>query len=297
VSTTVSATVQLTYCFNEDVSSVRREGLRVTLDVKDWRQIGFTAKAPAHADAVMALLESGATLRRLNSIAGDPAVVTYYIERFAFGRLLAWTLADEKGELGRVTALANRYRPRSDEPPAATLSLCRFAYLRQIDGMNVLESGVTPAQLMLSQRGLIAFAGALCGEANGLGAILWQLGFFDLNTPQESEARRSWEFHDVLMHETSRQNRDADLGGGSYRFEGKFPAPPAIKPAMPGERIVLPAVDPDQVRQASNVFHVVQERRKSKRIFANPPFRSLLWASFFGAFAAPRGTFPLSVRI
>ncbi|WP_165419450.1 SagB family peptide dehydrogenase [Rhizobium leguminosarum] len=263
--------IKLTYHFNEEVSSVLREGQRITLDVKDWRQIGFTVKAPAHADAVMALRERGTTLQRLNAIAGDPAVAAYYIERFALGRLLSWTLADDKGELGRVASLANLYRPRSGAPPRAALSLCRFANLRRRDGVIVLESGATPARLVLSAPGLVAFADALCGKANGFETILWRLGFFDLTEPQESAARRSWEFHDLLMHETSRENRDADAGGGSYRFDGIFPAPPAIKPAMPGDCIVLPAVDPKRIHQASNSLHTLQERRKSRRTYADEP--------------------------
>ena len=179
----VPGEVRLLYRFNADVLSARREDRRITLDVKNWRPIAFTAKTPANADAVMALQHSGATLQHLNAIAGDQAVVAYYIERFARGRLLAWDLADDEGELGRVNALANRYQPRAVEAPPLALSLCRFAYLRQEDGAGVLQSGAVPARLVLSPRGLVAFASALAGEACDLGPALWQLGFFDLAEP------------------------------------------------------------------------------------------------------------------
>ena len=40
----VPGEVRLLYRFNADVLSARREDRRITLDVKDWRPIAFTAK-------------------------------------------------------------------------------------------------------------------------------------------------------------------------------------------------------------------------------------------------------------
>jgi len=106
---------------------------------------------------------------------------------------------------------------------------------------------------------------------NALAVALWRLGFFDIAGSQKSDARRCWEFQDLLLHETSRGNRDASLVGASYRFDGQFPSPPAIKPAMAGERTALPKVDPERVRQASQSLDAVQQRRRSLRAYADKP--------------------------
>ena len=140
--------VDLFYRFNADVLSVKREGNRIVLDVRDHRPIGFTVAVASHGDAIEALSGDGATLSSLDGMAaaaGDPAAasraIRHYLERFAFGRLLAWQLADGEGPLGTVAAFAARYQPRWGEPPAGDQQLCRFAYVRRADGEAVLESG------------------------------------------------------------------------------------------------------------------------------------------------------------
>jgi SagB-type dehydrogenase family enzyme len=268
--------VRLLYRFADDIQTVSRDGNRITIDVKNWKPLAFTAAKTEHGDAVMALRNGGATLSHFAEIAGGPdaaKVASYYVERFARARLLAWGLEDEEGELGRVDTLANSYRPKENDPTADELSLCRFAYLRRLDSGAVLESGRVPARLALSARGLAAFTDALARSqaANGIAAALWRLGFFDRAEKQESEAERCWEFPDLVLHEASRFNRDALTIGGTYRFEGKFPAPPAIKPAMAGERIALPPVDAARLQQMSGALDAVQAARRSVRAYAAEP--------------------------
>ena len=96
---------------------------------------------------------------------------------------------------------------------------------------------------------------------NILAGLLWRLGFFDVENPQEDDSRRCWEFHDLLMHETSRFNRDLS-GGGTYRYKKQFPSAPAIKATMSGERIELPVVDVLKVRNLSNSLDEIQSGRK-----------------------------------
>jgi SagB-type dehydrogenase family enzyme len=273
----MSASVRLDYRFNADVTSVAREGNRITVDVANWRPLSFTARTGALADAVMALHGPGASMARLLALAGGNAEgLGYYIERFARGRLLAWTVADDVGALGHVEAEAARYQPRLDAPPSADVALCRFAFLRRDDaGRTVLESGLVRARLALEPRGLGVLAALLAeprpAGAGSLAEALWQLGFVDLAGAAESEARRCWEFHDVLSHETSRFNRDLRPVGGTYRFAGKFPAPPAVKPAMAGERIPLASIDAQRIRQRSESLDAVQTSRRSVRRYAEHP--------------------------
>lgn len=274
--------VDLIYRFNTDVLSVKREGNRIVLDVRDHRPIGFTVATASCADAIEALSGGGATLFRLDEImaaAGEPAVadraIRYYLERFAFGRLLAWDLADGDGPLGTVAALAGRYQPTLGELPVGDLQFCRFAYMRQADGGAALESGSVRSRVDLNGRGLAMLARLLAAPAPAapasFAAALWRLGFLEAREAVEPAARRCWEFQDLLMHEASRNSRDAVTVGGTYRFDGQFASPPAVKPAMPGERIELDRVDPGRIRNASNAVDDVQARRRSVRRYAGEP--------------------------
>jgi SagB-type dehydrogenase family enzyme len=283
--------VRLDYRFNADVTSVERKGDRITLNIANWRPLSFTPKTTALADADMALTGPGAALARLVEIAaaageaaGAEPAFDYYVERFTRGRLLTWTIADDTGELARVEAQANRWRPRPDPPPAGDLHLCRFAYLRRDEAAVALYSGLARARILLGPRGLAALAELLArprpAAPGSFAEALWQTGFLDLAQPVESEARRCWEFHDLLAHEAGRTNREVAPVGGTYRFEGKFPSPPAIKPSMPGERIALAPVDATRIRQHSESLDAVQTRRQSIRRFASEAISRAALAEF-----------------
>lgn len=274
--------IDLHYRFNDDVLSVARDGNRIVLEVRDHRPIGFAVAAASHADAIEALAGEGVTLRRLDeaAAAGDDGAaahraVRFYLERFAFGRLLSWRLADGHGTLATVAALSARYRPATSRPPDRPLQLGRFAFLRYADGRAVLESGSARARVELAGRGLAALAPLLAAparaEPRSLAEALWSLGFLESAEAGESEAARCWEFHDLLLHELSRSNRDVGVVGATYRFETKFPSAAAIKPPMPGERIALDPVDPSAVRRASRSLDEVQASRRSLRRYAADP--------------------------
>jgi SagB-type dehydrogenase family enzyme len=267
--------VRLLYRFNKDVQSARREGNRLTLDVRNWKALAFTAPHAAYADAVLAL-QGGATLEQLQEIAGTSGnaaearkAVGYYIERFARGRLLSWDLVDGSGELCSIESAAAGYRPREEDPPAGDLSLCRFAYLRRSDGGALLKSALVRARVRLGARGLAALAGSFARAGRDeFAEAMWRLGFFSPVGLEESEVRRCWEFHDLLMHESSRDSRDTAAVGATLRFNGKFASLPEIKPAMTGERVGLPAVDPARIGQLSASLDAVQGHRRSIRSYA-----------------------------
>jgi SagB-type dehydrogenase family enzyme len=282
----MSPTICLTYRFNPHVQSVTRVGNRLTLDVKEWNPISFTTPTSTYADALMALAGEGASLSRLDEIAagsGDAAAarkaVRYYADRFAFGRLLQWTLTDDAGDLAVVEALARGYQPKREVPPAGPLRLCRFAYLRQLNGQAVLESARIRARAVLSERGIARLAEALAhpsAASNGFAEALWRLGYFDIEGGAATGPAGYWDFHDLLMHESSRRNRDAVIVGGTYRFKGTVAPLPARKPAMTGTRLDLEKCDPVRIRQGSATFDGVQSRRRSVRDYADTP---LPWAT------------------
>jgi SagB-type dehydrogenase family enzyme len=169
----------------------------------------------------------------------------------------------------------------------------------------LLESGATRAQMRIAPRGLTAISQTLAdvvvpdvGAPDILAGLLWRLGFFDVASPQEDDSRSCWEFHDLLMDETSRFNRNLP-GGATYRFEGRIPAPPAAKPAMPGERVDLPTIDAAALRTSSESLDALQERRRSIRAYADRPIALATLATFLWRVARttepPFGTGPQQV--
>jgi SagB-type dehydrogenase family enzyme len=275
----MSGPVRLIYRFNSDVQSVSRAGNRITLAVKDWRPISFTPAVGAHADAIVALNGEGATLSRLDEIAGASGevkvaskAIRYYVDRFVHGRMLAWSLSDDAGELGSVEALAKRYQPKTGVAPERDLVLCRFAFVRQFGAKVVLESGLVRARVALQSRGLAMLADTLACPHRALpgsfAEAVWRLGFLNIPEPERDNSHRCWEFHDLLMHEASRGNREALAVGGTYRFDGEFPPLPAIKPGMVGNRVDLEKIDPARIRQQSDSLDAIQARRRSVRDYA-----------------------------
>ena len=273
---------QITYRFAPDVKSVCRDGLRLSLKVESWKTLDFHVSASSHADAIEALSGGGATLDRLAGIAAGAgptedglAAVTYFIERFSRARLLEWSIYDHAGEVGHVVSLTSGYRPLQMRPPDDLLSLCRFAYIRKTPEGMLLESGAVRAHMLITAHGMPAIGRVLAKPVtvrqDQLAEVLWRFGFLDLDIPSETDHRKCWEFHDLLMHESSRFNRNLPAGGSTYRFNGKFESSPAVKPPMRGERIALPSVDVGMVRASSSSLDALQARRASIRAFADTP--------------------------
>jgi len=61
---------------------------------------------------------------------------------------------------------------------------------------------------------------------------------------EEDSARRQWAFHDLLFHSLSRIGRTEKEMGGTYRFKGVLPPPPAVKQHSWTETVIpLPQAD------------------------------------------------------
>jgi SagB-type dehydrogenase family enzyme len=271
--------VRLLYRFGADVRSIDRKANRITLEVDGRKPVAMAPPQPAYADAIMALHGRGLTLAAFIGMvraAGDPAeadkAAAYYVGRFARARLLAWTVADDRDVLAEVTSLSADYRPRTAAPsPDDRLALCRLACLRRDDGRPLIDSAIVRARATLSTAGVQALADSIArpraGSEDAFAGAMWQLGFFDLSESRESNARRSWEFHDLMMHEGSRLNRSLPHGA-TYRFKDRFDAPPAIAPARNGDRIDLPPIDTARLGQASRPLDVLQAQRRTIKRYA-----------------------------
>ncbi|HST42215.1 MAG TPA: SagB family peptide dehydrogenase [Conexibacter sp.] len=104
-------------------------------------------------------------------------------------------------------------------------------------------------------------------------------GLLEAAEAQESPAEASWEFHDRLFHHAARSFDDLVVRGGTFRFDGTLPSPPAIRPPHAGAEHALPAVEEDA---SSQPLREVMERRRSRREMSEQPLplRSLaavLW--------------------
>lgn len=104
-------------------------------------------------------------------------------------------------------------------------------------------------------------------------------GLLEAAGAQESPAQASWEFHDRLFHHAARSFDDLVVRGGTFRFDGTLPSPPAVRPPYAGTEHALPTVEESA---ASQPLQDVMERRRSRReMAAEPlPLRSLaavLW--------------------
>jgi hypothetical protein len=84
-------------------------------------------------------------------------------------------------------------------------------------------------------------------------------------------ALQSWEFQDLVFHARSRGGHHANPTGGTYRFAGRLPPAPALKPTLPGEAVDLHRPDLDRLRRDDPPFASVQGSRRSIREHAARP--------------------------
>ena len=270
--------------FGADVSEIRRAGTRITLDVPGWKALSFSAPTETVADAIEAIGGDGASFERLVTMAStgsDGAEATrwiaYYLERFRRARLLEWVARCDGVTVVTFRPLASGFGLAEGDPPARAMTLSRFAYARRDGADLVLESPETPCRAILAGTGIEFLRrvaekqAAATPAADPLQALFWRAGFLEPADEPERDERATWEFHDRLFHVASRGGRDAVPLGGTYRFTGRFPAPPAIKPPMSAESIALPRPDLASIAARSDRLAAIMDRRQSLRSYAAEP--------------------------
>ena len=263
--------------FSADVREIQRSGTRITLDVPGWKALGFGVPTAGVADAIEALGGDGASLDQLVTIAGGAAErVSYYLERFRRARLLEWVARRDGNVLVTFRPLTSGFGPAEGPAPERAMTLSRFAYARRDGADLVLESPETPCRAILTEEAT-AFLQRLAGQRARRPAddrvleLFWRAGFLEPADGSEGDERATWEFHDRLFHVASRPGRDAITVGGTYRFTGRFPAPPAIKPPMSAESTVLPRPDAGAIAARSDRLAAVMDRRRSVRSYGAMP--------------------------
>jgi len=116
--------------------------------------------------------------------------------------------------------------------------------------------------------------------------LLAQHGFLERIGKPEAPERATWEFHDLLLHRESRYSDRPREMGGTYRFTGRFPSPPAFKEAMSEDVVALPEHDP---AVASRPLVEVMEARRSTREFDDEnPITRLELAQLLGRIVQAR---------
>lgn len=173
-------------------------------------------------------------------------------------------------------------------PPTGSVCLSRFAFARRADGGLILESPVAHVSVRFLDLRLGALVSALAapGPVEKLAerlptlssatvdaalAFLAGVGVLvavDGSGVPEDESRPDLvqrEFHDVLAHAASRRGLTDRPLGGTFRFQGKLPPAPALKPLPGGDAIPLPRPDLDAVEARDPSLTRVLESRRSIR--------------------------------
>src|SRR5690606_25411168 len=84
-------------------------------------------------------------------------------------------------------------------------------------------------------------------------------------------ALQMWSFHELLFHARTRVGRHRLPFGATYRFLGKLPPPPAVKPTGADDGIPLPKPRLEQLEAQDPPFTRVLEARRSVRTYGADP--------------------------
>ncbi|MGH6896612.1 MAG: SagB family peptide dehydrogenase [Geminicoccaceae bacterium] len=253
----------------------------VSLTIDHDRRIELRIASPKASDALLRLgcgADEGSLLGALGGDEHSVALLFYYLERLRRYGLL---VADVRRKDQLLMTLVPRSRhfdvalPRATE---GTWQLSRFAYLRRDGEDLVLECPEAACIAHLKSREVVGWlheasrpttAEAGTPQAQLL-ALLAELGFLINPGSEESDAQRTWEFHDRLFHNRARQYDDFQPRGGTYRFRDRLPSPPAIRPAYAGETAHLTTPE----RRASRpLLEVIDERRSRREMGSRPVSR------------------------
>lgn len=172
--------------------------------------------------------------------------------------------------------------------------LSRFAYTRVCEGRTILESPLAHARVNLQDPRACALLHALARPQRlaELSAEVFNLpaetieqfitlllrarmlsAASDTGATSEDEelALRTWEFHDLLFHARNRKGRHDYPTGGTYRFAGVLPPPPALKPPTSKVTVDLYRPDLDKIKREDQPYALVQETRRSIREYGARP--------------------------
>lgn len=199
----------------------------------------------------------------------------YALARFVGNGLL---VCDVVGAVGvRLATLVPRRRDFVVQPcpPAVDAVLPRFAYLRREGDALLLANPGAACDLLLHGDGPAGWLAAAAqpvatdvpDERGAVQRLALAHGLLEVAGRAEPPAEASWEFHDRLFHQAARSHDDLVPRGGTFRFDGRFPSPPPVRPLHAGEDVALPRVAAVHSAPLADVM----ERRRSTRDMADAP--------------------------
>lgn len=256
---------------SEGVTITRAGERAVSIEVSEHIGTRWETPSPALADALMCL-NGGADESVMLDVLGEPgaaAVLYHNLGRLRhYGLLVAEVWSDER-RLATLLPRARNFDPVLRVEPSREWQLSRFAYLRRDGNDLLLECPEAPCVLQIQDTELVAWIAEAAGPVTPapgtakaeISALLGQLGFFVDPREEEAPRQRTWEFHDRLFHRKARHFDDFQPHGGTYRFRGRFPSEPAIRPAYGGETARLPV----PASRTGRTLREVMEARRSRR--------------------------------
>jgi oxazoline/thiazoline dehydrogenase len=235
-------------------------------------------------------------LESVRAAGGDGIEQPGILQHLARLGALQRVVTADKRPLAVVEPISDFYELKeAREPlPDTPIRLSRFSYLRSDDGAVVLESPLCHARVRLVDPRLAGLLtrlsqphsvlellrndpGALDEYVRPAAALFMAEGFVaPVTTVGEAEVDdtrtlRQWEFHDLLFHTRTRFGRHRYPVGGNFRFLGKLPPLPAVKPPMSAVRLPLPRPDLTSVALQDMPLTTVVEYRASVRSYGPSP--------------------------
>lgn len=300
-------------------------------------RITISGTDPAIVDACRRVASSGdlisTSLESVGARAGIAVAKQWreWLRRLLRRGILRVSLTDDTVPLISIVPISHWF----EFPPSLDLAgrrtvLSRFALIRRMGDLNVLESPLSHARLILHDERVAAYLlrldrnGASAARAESslseesrlhLERLLVGLKMLTIVTEEgstEEENDRTlmtWDLHGLYFHTRSRRGRTDGIDGATYRFVNKIPPSPALRPAYTnGPAIPLGKPDLDQLFENDRSFTEVLEHRTSIREYGARPITARQLGEFLFRVArvrmqetvdvdTPSGPFPIDFAL
>jgi SagB-type dehydrogenase family enzyme len=293
-----SDTLTLSLTSRTALASPRPETLELR---RDDRLIRLKHLDPGVVAALSRLAEGPATHAELEKIAQathpgtDLRRLDTELLRLSSKLLLRFGCASAGTQLLTATIRTDLWSVDSTPPPPDTpLQLSRFAFVHRVGDLLVLESPASYARVEIL---LAELAGPILSLAQPRTtrqvcertadcdprAVAAAIGFLhsvgvvsrlDDAGRHPDDARPELvqrDIQDLVLHAASRRGLGDTTLGGTFRFLGVLPPPPARKPLPAGRRVALPRVDLDRLADNDPPLVRVMESRASVRAHGADP--------------------------
>ncbi|AET69226.1 SagB-type dehydrogenase domain protein [Desulfosporosinus orientis DSM 765] len=252
---------------------------------------------PGTVKALLMLAAGGSTQEELEDMARAEdwflSNLPQYIEQLARLGFLTWSVLEDGQSLARLVVIGQGFNFHLSEIGSdQRFVLSRFAYSRCLNQKTVLETPLQPVRLELdgwlgmALWGLLSrpatypeLCAAIPGADSAIVKLLLQLfaaaGMIqpadeaEGGIPEDRDVvLRLWEFHDLLFHTRTRDGRQDQPLGATFRFWPGIEPLPACKPSMQGELIELAKPNLEHLIEEDYPFTLVLEERHSIRDYA-----------------------------